>query len=94
IPPVLAGSYLQRNTVILQDIQVPEETSFAYQGDEPNSESIHWKSFGEEIGQLVIRLDKIQFNRILFHVFLYEMVADNDVFCSRVLDQVAGYGYG
>ncbi|GJU96343.1 hypothetical protein Tco_1321099 [Tanacetum coccineum] len=58
------------------------------------SESIHWKSFAEEVGQLVIRLDKIQFNRTFFHVFLYEMVADSDAFCSRVLDRVAGYGYG
>ncbi|GJZ69185.1 hypothetical protein Tco_0632735 [Tanacetum coccineum] len=56
-------------------------------------ESIHWKRFGEEVGQLVIRLDKIQFNRTFFHVLLYEMVADNGVFCSRVLDWVAGYGY-
>ncbi|GJV74957.1 hypothetical protein Tco_1506541 [Tanacetum coccineum] len=57
-------------------------------------ESIYWKRFGKEVGQLVIRLDKIQFNHTLFLVFLYEMVADSDVFCSRVLDQVAGYGYG
>ncbi|GJV89960.1 hypothetical protein Tco_1533898 [Tanacetum coccineum] len=45
-------------------------------------ESIYWKSFGEEVVQLVIRLDKIQFNRTLFHVLLNEMVADNDVLGS------------
>nr|GEY12105.1 retrovirus-related Pol polyprotein from transposon TNT 1-94 [Tanacetum cinerariifolium] len=74
--------YIQRITEILQDDQAHVEINCAYQGDELIVETICWKSFGEYVGQLVIRLDKILFNRTHFYVLLYEMVADSDVFCS------------
>nr|GEW43439.1 putative polyprotein [Tanacetum cinerariifolium] len=56
--------------------------------------SVHWKCFGENVGQLVIGLDKVQLNRTLFYVLLDEMVSDRYMFRSRVLNRVAGYGYG
>nr|GEW47612.1 hypothetical protein [Tanacetum cinerariifolium] len=56
-------------------------------------ESVHWKCFGENVGQLVIGLDKVQLNRTLFYVLLDEMVSDRYMFRSGVLNRVAGYGY-
>nr|GEZ94963.1 hypothetical protein [Tanacetum cinerariifolium] len=57
-------------------------------------ESVHWKCYGEDVGQLVIGLDKVQFNLTLFYVLLDEMVSDRYMFRSGVLNRVAGYGYG
>nr|GEZ24695.1 hypothetical protein [Tanacetum cinerariifolium] len=57
-------------------------------------ESVHRKCFGENVGQLVIGLDKVQLNRTLYNVLLDEMVSDRYMFRSRVLNRVAGYGYG
>nr|GEV52293.1 hypothetical protein [Tanacetum cinerariifolium] len=57
-------------------------------------EFVHWKSFGEDVGQLVIGLDKVQLNRTLFYVLLDEIKLDRYMFHSGVLNRVAGYGYG
>nr|GFB67690.1 hypothetical protein [Tanacetum cinerariifolium] len=57
-------------------------------------ESVYWKCFGENVGQLLIGLDKVQLNRTLFYVLFDEMVSDRYVFHSGVLNRVAGYGYG
>nr|GEW71687.1 hypothetical protein [Tanacetum cinerariifolium] len=57
-------------------------------------ESVHWKCFGENVGQLVIGLDKVQLNRTLFYAILDEMISDRYMFRSGVLNRVAGYGYG
>nr|GEY27712.1 UBN2 domain-containing protein [Tanacetum cinerariifolium] len=57
-------------------------------------ESVQWKCFGENVGQLVIGLNKVQLNRTLFYVLLNEMVSDRYMFRSGVLNWVAGYGYG
>nr|GEX99221.1 hypothetical protein [Tanacetum cinerariifolium]GEX99593.1 hypothetical protein [Tanacetum cinerariifolium] len=76
------SSQTQRINVILQDVQAPVETNCATEATNPIVKPIHWKSFGEDVSQLVISLDKIQFNRTLFYVLLYEMVANNDEFGS------------
>nr|GEW39363.1 zinc finger, CCHC-type [Tanacetum cinerariifolium] len=57
-------------------------------------ESVHWKSFGENVGQLLIGLAKVQLNRTFFYVLLDEMVSDRYMFHSGVLNWVAGYGNG
>nr|GEY47231.1 hypothetical protein [Tanacetum cinerariifolium] len=57
-------------------------------------ESVHWKCFGKNVGQLVIGLDKVQLNRTLFYMLINEMVSDCYMFRSGVLNRDAGYGYG
>ena len=42
--------------------------------------SFSWKSLGEDVGQLKIRLHEVEFHNPLFHLFPYEVMTDVDVF--------------
>nr|GEW58404.1 reverse transcriptase domain-containing protein [Tanacetum cinerariifolium] len=49
-------------------------------------ESVHRKCFGENVGQLVISLDKVQLSHTLFYVLLDEMQADRDTYSDSAVD--------
>nr|GEU47069.1 ribonuclease H-like domain, reverse transcriptase, RNA-dependent DNA polymerase [Tanacetum cinerariifolium] len=47
---------------------------------------IHWESFGEEIRQLVRRIDEIKFDHPILNMLLDKVVSDFDMLRLRVLD--------